>query len=201
MHPSQRSSLRGEDGQANLYLLIGLTLALLAIMLLFVRVGNANDLRSQAQTAADSAALAAAGIARDNAAQSLVEGDIPYSGLYEPAEGKSTAKAYAKNNGAVLESIRASDDSQGNLGNIVRVEVRTTKCQSELQQDRSRGWGDTECDSPESDASNTGNAAAIAKVVMPDCEYQIGSSEIFGVICEGTPIQSFTQAQQIIQLN
>ncbi|MUL42530.1 hypothetical protein FZ103_15345 [Streptomonospora sp. PA3] len=195
------TAAESEDGQANLFLLVGLTLSLIAVMLLFVRLGNANALRSDAQSAADAAALAAAGIARDNAAEALANDEIPYSRLYEPARGRSAAEHYAQENGAVLKDIRASDDSQGNLGNIVRVEVSTEACQNELEQDGGRDWTDVGCDSEsEPDSSHIGNAAAIAEVVVPECDYMIGDIDIIGLTCEGEPVQSFSHAQQLIDV-
>ncbi|MBV2363237.1 pilus assembly protein TadG-related protein [Streptomonospora nanhaiensis] len=193
--------LRSSDsGQANLYLLVGLTLSLIAIMLLFVRLGNANDLRTQSQTAADAAALAAAGVAREQAAQELAEGNMPYSRLYDPAEGRSRAEQYAQVNGAILDDIRASDDSQGNLGNIVRVEVRSAECQAELEQDRTRHWANIDCGTPDHDANHTGNAAAIAEVVIPECEYGITGTEIGGLICDGVRITEINQARRAIDV-
>ncbi|GAA4934330.1 hypothetical protein GCM10023224_13570 [Streptomonospora halophila] len=192
-----------DSGQANLFMLIGLTLSLIAILLLFVRLGNANNLRTDAQTAADAAALAAAGVARNNAAQSLADDEIPYSRLYDPAEGRAAAEHYAKENGATVEAIRASDDSQGNLGNIVRVEIQTTACQRELREDRSRDWADAACgenDDPGGESSHAGNASATAEVVMPDCQYAFGGSEIVGLTCDGQQVQSFAHAQRLLDI-
>lgn len=198
--PAPRKS---ENGQANLFFLVGLTISLIAIMLLFTRIGNANNLRSDAQTAADAAALAAAGVARDTAAHSLAEDEIPYNRLYDPAKGRAAADHYAKTNGALVEAIRASDDSQGNLGNVVRVEINTNACQKELQEDRSQDWSDVSCDGntgSEEDAEHTGNAASIAEVVLPECEYAIGDTNISGITCDGQRIQSFRHAQQLIDV-
>ncbi|MDT0304116.1 pilus assembly protein TadG-related protein [Streptomonospora wellingtoniae] len=192
-----------DSGQANLFMLIGLTISLIAILLLFVRVGNANNLRSDAQTAADASALAAAGVARDHAARALADDEIPYSRLYDPAEGRTAAEHYAAQNGATVEQIRASDDSQGNVGNIVRVEIQTKSCQRELQKDGSRHWSDaacTESDDPDAETSHSGNASAIAEVVMPECEYAFGGSEIVGLTCDGEQVQGFAHAQQLIDV-
>ncbi|GAA4891722.1 pilus assembly protein TadG-related protein [Streptomonospora salina] len=189
-----------DRGQANLFLLIGLTLSLVAIMLLFVRVGNANELRTEAQAAADAAAFAAAGIARDSVAERISNNELPYSRLYDPGRGRSAAEHYADQNGAVLDSIRASDDSQGNLGNIVRVEVHSARCQEELKGDRSRAWTDIQCDEPDPDSNHTGNAAAIVKVTIPDCQYEFGGIEIAGLSCDGISVESFAHAQQLIDV-
>ncbi|MFD0773121.1 pilus assembly protein TadG-related protein [Streptomonospora algeriensis] len=197
------ASRNSDHGQANLFMLVGLTLSLIAALVLFVRLGNANTLRSDAQTAADSAALSAAGVARDNAARSLANGDMPYSRLYDPAEGRATAERYAQRNGATLERIRASDDNQGNLGNIVRVEIQTLDCQRELQQDDTRNWAYTACtedNTPDRDSNHFGNAAAIAEVKIPDCDYIIGDVDIIGLTCDGQRVESFTHAQQLIDV-
>src|SRR5699024_12309509 len=62
---------RDDDGQAGILLLFALTLAMLALTVLFVRVGAANDMRSQAQTAADATALSAVGALQAAAAETL----------------------------------------------------------------------------------------------------------------------------------
>ncbi|WP_233515005.1 pilus assembly protein TadG-related protein [Marinitenerispora sediminis] len=193
-----------ERGQASLFLLVGLTLSLFALALLFARLGNANDLRTQAQTAADAAALAAVGSARDAAARQLAEGTIPIASFYDAAVGRTAAERYARANGAILDDIRASDDNLGQVGNIVRVEVRGAYCQQELQEDRSVHWseivcsGDEETDSP---SRYVGNAAAIAEMVLPDCSYAFGSDfSIGGVECDGQAITSYAQARSLITI-
>ncbi|TDQ49248.1 pilus assembly protein TadG-related protein [Actinorugispora endophytica] len=195
-----------ERGQANLFLLVGLTLSLLALTLLFIRLGDANQWRSRVQTAADSAALAAVTVARDNAAEMLARNQIPVSPLYEPALGRTTAERYAQKNGAVLESIRASDDTMGQIGNYVRVEVSGANCRQELQEDRGREWSDLVCP-PEEEREDeeglvsVGNASAIAEMVIPNCDYVFGVEyQIVGVECEGQVIQSVQHARQVIEI-
>nr|WP_242677267.1 hypothetical protein [Streptomonospora litoralis] len=172
-------------------------------MLLFVRLGSANNFRSDAQTAADAAALAAAGVARDNAARSLANAEPPYSRLYDAAKGRAAAERYAETNGAILKNIRASDDSQGNLGNIVRVEIQTSNCQRELQEDRSRHWSNITCgqeNAEEEGSTHTGNAAAIAEVVVPDCRYVLDGIDVVALSCAGERVESFAHAQQLIDV-
>lgn len=132
---------RNDRGQASVLLLFGLTLGLLALTLLFMRVGAANDMRSQAQTAADAAALAAVSALQDQAAEDLVGGSFPMP-MYDEETAESRAEDYAQENGAVLTDIRASDNTMGRSGDIVRVEVRGALCQKELEEDGSRDWGD-----------------------------------------------------------
>ncbi|MDA2811143.1 pilus assembly protein TadG-related protein [Nocardiopsis sp. RSe5-2] len=174
------SRFTGERGQASLYLLVGLALSLAALAVLFVRVGEANNMRSSAQTAADAAALAAAGDIQHRVAETLAGGNLPWGVGWQAGSGKSAAKDYAAKNNATLEDIRASDNEQGRIGNFVRVEVRGNACQRELQDDRSVTWMFRECpDKEELEEAEkndetipvtTGNAAAIAEVQIPDCQ-------------------------------
>ncbi|MGI5120785.1 pilus assembly protein TadG-related protein [Marinactinospora thermotolerans] len=203
MNPSRNFTNADEQGQASLFLLVGLTLSLFALSLLFIRLGNANDLRSQAQAAADAAALAAVGATRDEIARDLAEHRITFHSLHEPALARSNAEKYAQENGAVLSDIRASDNERGLIGNIVRVEVRGANCQRELEGDRSRHWSEIVCTGEEEEESipvNIGNAAAIAEVVAPDCSYTFDDSDIVGVTCDGVsiPYGNFTIAQRLV---
>ncbi len=181
---------RRDDGQANVLLLFGLTLSLLSLTLLFVRVGAANDMRSQAQTAADAAVLAAVSGLRDHAAEQLANGDYPMP-RYDEEVAESRAKTYARNNGAVLTDIRASDNSMGRSGNIVRVEIRGAICQKELAEDGSRDWNDLVCDGEEDDASSfEGTAAAIAIIELSaEC-----GRNADGLTCDGRTITDQAQA-------
>lgn len=186
-----------------MFLLVGLTLSLLALTLLFIRLGDAHQWRSRTQTAADAAALAAVAVARDNTAEKLAQHRIPYFRLYEPARGRAQAEKYAQRNNAILDDIRVSDNSMGQLGNFVRVEVRGANCRKELQEDRSRGWSDTVCDDIDTERGHrqTGNASAIAEMVMPDCDYVFGADyRIVGVKCEGEVIQSVQHARRLIDV-
>jgi Flp pilus assembly protein TadG len=189
---ARRHRLQGrrDDGQANVLLLFGLTLSLLALTLLFVRVGSANDMRSQAQTAADAAALAAVAGLRDQAAEQLANDVYPMP-RYDEEVAKGRAETYARNNGAVLTDIRASDNNMGRFGNIVRVEIRGAVCQKELAEDGSRHWNDVVCDGEEDDASSfEGTAAAIAIIELSvDCGRDDG-----GLSCDGRAIDDGDQA-------
>ncbi|MGW5877873.1 pilus assembly protein TadG-related protein [Nocardiopsis terrae] len=167
-HSAHGRQLQGrrDDGQANILLLFGMTLALLALTVLFVRVGGANDMRSRAQTAADAAALAAVGALRDHAAAQLADGVYPMP-RFDEEVAKSRAERYARNNGSVLTDIRASDNVMGRSGNIVRVEIRGAVCQKELAEDASRDWNDVVCDGEEDDSSSfSGTASAIAIIEL-----------------------------------
>ncbi|GLU47760.1 pilus assembly protein TadG-related protein [Nocardiopsis ansamitocini] len=208
MQSRPRAVPADERGQANLFLLIGLTLSLLALTMLFVRLGDANQWRGRSQTAADAAALAAVTVARDNAAEMLAGNQIPAARLYEPARGRTSAERYARRNGAVLENIRASDNALGQLGNFVRVETRGAECRQELLEDGSRAWSDLFCPpeeerDPDADEGlgSMGNASAIAEMVMPDCSYVFGVEyRVVGVECDGQVIQSEQHARRLITI-
>ncbi|MFW6639180.1 pilus assembly protein TadG-related protein [Nocardiopsis algeriensis] len=189
-------SFRRDEGQASILLLFGLTLALLALTLLFVRVGAAGDQRSRVQTAADAAALAAVSALQDQAAESLAVGDFPMP-MYDEEVARARAEEYAKANGAVLTDIRASDNVMGRNGNIVRVEVRGAVCQKELEEDGSRHWGDVVCDgSEEETATVVGTASAIAIAEFPECGRSGGM-----ITCAGGDISSVEQARRVIDVH
>ncbi len=135
----------------------------------------------------------------------LARRQIPYYRLYDPARGRAQAEKYAQKNGAILEDIRASDNHMGQVGNFVRVEIRGANCRKELLEDRSRGWSDSVCDGTEAEDEEglvrIGNAAAIAEMVIPDCNYVFGvNHQIIGVSCEGQLIQSEQHARQLIDI-
>lgn len=207
-----RPLLRREDGQASLLLLSGLTLSMMALILLFIRVGSANDIRSQAQTAADAAALAAVSEMQDRAARQLANAQLP-GVTWSQNAGKSRAEEYARSNDAVLTDIRASDDSMGRTGNVVRVEVRGALCQRELEEDASRHWGEIVCDGTEDDEdrerpvpTHVGTAAAIARIDMPTGCGRQERRNALGVIvdawvqCGGQRITSVAEGRRHIDV-
>ncbi|GAB3475969.1 pilus assembly protein TadG-related protein [Nocardiopsis coralliicola] len=184
------SRFADEQGQASLYLLVGLALSLAALAVLFVRLGEANNMRTTAQGAADAAALGAGSDIQDRAAKAIAGGDLPFGVSWKADTGKAIAKEYAAENNASLEDIRASDNEQGRLGNYIRVEVQSDACQRELQDDGSVHWNNRQCpDKEEIEAAEkrgetipvtTGNAAAIARVKLPDCQ-SVPIFDFFGV--------------------
>ncbi|MBR8745140.1 pilus assembly protein TadE [Nocardiopsis sp. MG754419] len=188
---------RRDDGQANILLLFGMTIALLSLTVLFVRVGFANDQRSQAQTAADAAALAAVGALRDHAADQLSGGSYPMP-RYNEEVATARAEDFARENGAVLTDIRASDNVMGRSGNIVRVEVRGALCQRELTEDASRHWNDIVCEGEE-DMSETsfGSASAIA-IIQLDAECGRDSGEL---VCGGSPVEGTDRTTNLFDVH
>lgn len=181
---------RRDDGQASILLIFGMVIALLSLTVLFVRVGAANDQRSQAQTAADAAALAAVGALRDHAARQLADGVFPMP-RYDEEIARDRAEAYARENGAVLTDIQASDNVMGRSGNIVRVEVRGALCQKELEPDGSRDWNDIVCDGEDDSGSTAvGNASAIAIIEMGS---GCGRQDM-ELTCDGASVDDVDQA-------
>ncbi|GAA3725809.1 hypothetical protein GCM10022402_03170 [Salinactinospora qingdaonensis] len=177
-------------------LLFSLTLSLLALVLLFLRIGDANTMRSRAQTAADAAAIAAVSVMKDEAAEGLYTGGYVMA-RWDPVTGERRAEEYAEANGAVLTDIRASDDSMGLYGHTVRVEVRGSACQAELADDGSQHWNDTACDD-EGEAEHVGNAAAIATLELPEeCNgWFVGETKS----CDGVAINSLAAARSVIDV-
>ncbi|WP_017569985.1 pilus assembly protein TadG-related protein [Nocardiopsis halotolerans] len=195
--PGRRLLGRDDDGQANVLLLFGLTLALLALTLLFVRVGAANDQRSRTQTAADAAALAAVSALQEQAARDIVNDVYPMP-WFDEGVARERAEEYARANGAVLTDIRASDNVMGRSGNIVRVEVRGAVCQRELEEDGSRHWNDVVCDGSEEETDTVvGNASAIAIVQIP---HQCGRDD-GQLVCDGGVVADFESAKRLIEVH
>ncbi|WP_017594061.1 pilus assembly protein TadG-related protein [Nocardiopsis potens] len=184
------SRFAGDQGQASLYLIVGLVFSLLALAMLFLRLGEANDMRTSTQSAADAAALAAAGDIQHRVAQTIADGSLPWGVSWRASSGKAAAEEYAKKNDAKLTDVRASDNDQGRLGNFVRVEVRGNSCQRELQEDESVHWNKRDCpDKEEIEEAEergetipvtTGNASAIAQVKIPECK-SVPILDIFGM--------------------
>ncbi|ASU85027.1 hypothetical protein CDO52_21495 [Nocardiopsis gilva YIM 90087] len=194
----------GEEGQATLFLLLGLSFSILAIMLLFVRLGNANDLRSQAQTAADASALAAVADTQDRMAKELAAGNIVHFSSWNKETSEAAADKYARQNKAVVTDIRASDNMYGWTGNHVRVTVRGAQCQRELEEDRSRHWNDTICQGDEEEKeidTFSGEAAAIARIDSPtNCSMAPGTWDKGRVQCDGKVIRSEADARSVINV-
>ncbi|PRX95503.1 pilus assembly protein TadG-related protein [Allonocardiopsis opalescens] len=182
------SSSSRDQGNASILLMTGLTLALVALSVLFVRIGNANDMRSNAQTAADAAALAGAQAIRDASAEIMADSGFLHFAMVSEGMVETRASQYAERNGAVLQDVRLSSG----LGTAVRVEVTGPGCQRSLEEGGEREWGDTECqgNEEEDDIPTIGsNAAAVARVIMPDCE-PVWNQVLnrFVSYCNGIPI-------------
>ncbi|MDP9294123.1 MAG: pilus assembly protein TadG-related protein, partial [Actinomycetota bacterium] len=123
--------LRRESGQI-LPGLIMLMLAILALGMLTFRIGRAAVLRSDAQTAADAAALAAAGSVRDQLiAQVVATGTSDFNGVSRPVV-EAAARDYAKRNDARLTDLKID-------GADVRAFVDTNDEKVDPPKDQRRG--------------------------------------------------------------
>lgn len=201
--PTRLAARRGDAGQASMFVLLGLAFSMLAVMLLFVRLGNANDLRSQAQTAADAAALAAVGDTQQRVIDALVSGSIMYYSSWNPATGEAAAEEYARENHAVITDLRASDNIYGFSGNHVRVTVRGAQCQRELEENRTRDWADTPCRGNEDEEdipTFSGTAEAIARIDVPTCSPVNGEFDAPRVQCGGKVIYNERDARSVVDV-
>ncbi|MDS1270943.1 pilus assembly protein TadG-related protein [Lipingzhangella sp. LS1_29] len=198
----RRALRRGaEEGQASLLLLALMALSLLAVTVLLIRLGDAQESQTQAQRAADAAALAGAADYRDRAARSIA-GGFPPGDSFQLEPARNRARTYAALNDAELLQFRASDDDNGFTGDTVRVEVRSAQCQRELDEDGSwEEWSDWLCEDEEGTAEGNvaSEAAAIATVEMPDCELNLDPNQ--PMVCDGTPVTDYATAQELIEIH
>lgn len=117
-----RSSRAGgrEEGQV-LPLLLTAVIAIVAMTMLIMQVGRAGLLRTQSQTAADAAALAAMEAIRDDWRAGLAAGHLPFHGYEDYTDiAREAAADYARRNGGEL----ADFDFDSGFGRYA-VTVRT----------------------------------------------------------------------------
>ena len=191
----------GDRGAATTILLVGMALAMVATTLLLMRIAHANDLRTQAQDAADAAALGAAAEIRDRGAAEIIAGRIPQGILFGEAS-RDAAGRYASANHAVVDDVHPS----GIFGYTVKVDVHTERCQTDMRPGRS--VSDIPCRTEE-DRKNgrSGKATAIARVTFPFCTLQsLNDGEqhgpdydppSLGVFCDGRQIRDFATARRL----
>lgn len=110
-----------DDGQATTILLCCMVVAVLAITMLLMRIGHADDLRTRARQASDAAALAASSTVRDRAIAMIKTERIAPSYVVIAQDGEQAASDYAHRNGSVVT------DYQGG-GTSAKVTVRTQEC-------------------------------------------------------------------------
>ena len=156
-----------EEGQATLLLLVGMVIAILAVTMLLVRIGHANDLRTQAREASDAAALAAVSTVRDQAAGMIKENVAPVF-VQIGGDGETAAKSYAERNHSVVTKYQGA-------GAAALVSVRTRECMS-----TEKGGGkfsaeqpcvrtDTNDDQKNKKGQRSATATSAAMVDMPSC--------------------------------
>lgn len=192
---------RGDEGAATTILVVGMALVLVAATMMLMRIAHANDLRTQAQDAADAAALAAASEIRDRGAAEIVAGRIPQGILFGEAT-RGAAEHYAEANDAAVDHVHAS----GFFGYTVKVDVHTNRCQTTMEPGRplSRIPCKTQQDF---DKGRRGTATAIARVTFPFCVlrglddgHEHGPDfdpPSLGVFCDGQHISGFGLARHL----
>lgn len=198
----RRGAASGEEGQAVLILLAGMMLAILAMTVLIVRIGHANDLRSKAKHAADAAALAGASRVRDKAMDDIFAGYLTYW-LMPPASSEKAAEDYAKRNGAIVTQYEAA------MGPAVQVTVRTADCQ---KVEKSPGYHvEPSCrrtdDSKKQTTKNkekSATATSSAAISLPNCRriYSTlphGKSYWSGIDCGNLQVISRSRSGKIIR--
>lgn len=161
-------SHREDRGQATTILLVSMVIAILAVTMLLIRIGHANDLRTRARQAADAAALAAVSSARDQAASMIKYDNVAPAFLQVSGEGEISAKNYALRNNAVVTKYQAG-------GVAAMVSVRTREC---MPQEKNGGnfsaedpcvRTDTSKEQKNKQGQRTATATSAAVVDMPAC--------------------------------
>lgn len=168
----------GDKGAGTAILVIGIGLVMAFVSAMFFRVTHLNDLRTQAQTGADAAALAAVAPLREHAIDLAMQGVPPdWIGYWATgADADAEAQKYAdKNHTKVVGDVRQTHV----LGLVAKVTVNTKECQlkddRELtpQERRDKAAGRNLCtdSSGEKGIGRWGTATAIAKAIIPSCRY------------------------------
>lgn len=98
-----------------------MVLAILAVTMLLVRIGHADDLRTQAGEASDAAALAAVSTVRDQAAGMIYHEHVAPAFVQIGDSGRTAANDYATQNHSVVTKYQGA-------GNGALVSVRTQEC-------------------------------------------------------------------------
>lgn len=161
-----------EEGQV-LPLLLTAVIAIVAMTMLIMQVGRAGLLRTQSQTAADAAALAAMEAIRDDWRAGLAAGLLPFHGYEDYTDtAREAAADYARRNSAELTDF----DFTGGF-NRYAVTVRTRSAEKQ--------GGDLE----EVDDKRA-TATAHAALTAPDCDIQpapqsAGPVPLTGLWCAG----------------
>lgn len=182
-----------DHGQATTLLLVGMVVAILAITMLVIRIGHANDLRTRARQAADAAALAAATSARNQAIAMIVNQNIAPMFVQISSDAENEARSYALRNNAIVTKYQSG-------GTAAKVTVRTQECiKSE------KGGGKFSAENPcvrtdDSDKNQTNNngarsatATSAASVDMPTCFTQYYPTGGQYVDCDGNNVTGWSR--------
>jgi hypothetical protein len=165
---------RGDKGAATSILVIGMALVLVAATFILNQIAHANDLRTKAQSAADSAALSAEEPLRKQAVDFMLNGIDPNGVGYWILGGTDDtptreAKKYANLNGG---DLTAKVHLTGLLGHTAKADVATKECQFVEKSDDPKA---PECTGRTGGKVKgkgaKGKAAAIARLDLPLCSY------------------------------
>lgn len=180
-----------EKGQATIILLMMLVVGMVAMTVLFLRIGHANFMRSNAKEAADASALAAASAVRDRAISSLQAEAIP-GPLFPDESSRAAAKQYAAANNAKVVDYQA-----GEFTPDVMVEVESLDCVYKNQQPY---HGSKTC--PQNPNKQTekklkrATATSVASVEFPSCAQIFNEKGVFLFLkCNGQSIAGLSRAQ------
>jgi cell wall-associated NlpC family hydrolase len=174
----------GDEGAATAILVVGMALVMVAAMLMFTRIAQANDLRTKAQTGADAAALGALAPLRDQAVDLALQGMSPEgiaAWLLNGGPDPSARRYAQKNNTDLVGEVHLS----GLLGRTAKVDVSTRDCQlkkdDELtpqeREDLKRRRNLCTESTGKQGIGRHGRATAIARLVMPECTYHYMDGE------------------------
>lgn len=163
-----------------------MVVAVLAITMLLMRIGHANDLRTRARQASDAAALAAVSTVRDQAVAMISNEKIApmYVPITQTAE--TAASDYARRNGSVV-----TDYESGGIS--AKVSVRTRECMhhekggAKLKAEKPCVRTDTDKSQREK-GDRTATATSAATLDLPSCATQYYPSGGQYVSCNGVDV-------------
>ncbi|HEY3684396.1 MAG TPA: pilus assembly protein TadG-related protein [Streptosporangiaceae bacterium] len=185
----KRSS--AEAGQATILLMLMIVVAMIALTVLFVRIGHADFMRSNAKEAADASALAAASAVRDRAISSLQAEAIP-GPLFPDDSSRRAASEYAKLNNAEMTGYES-----GMFTSDVKVTVASSDCVYKNQQPYKP---EKPCPQNPSDQTKKqlkrATASSVATVEFPSCAQVFDRfGHFLYLTCDGQSISGLSRAQ------
>jgi hypothetical protein len=158
-----------------------------ALTLTMLPLAQANDMRTRAQTAADSAAIGAVTSLRDQAVSLAQQGFMPTGiGLWmiepninaeDPAYNQAARKYAERNRANLVDKVHVS----GTLGYTMKASVQTDDCQLKREDQLTAKEKDdlahgrnlcTDNQGRKGIPKGRGTATSIATLKMPDCAYR-----------------------------
>ena len=183
-----------DRGQATSLLLVGMTIAVLAVTALLFRIGHADDLRTRARQAADAAALAAVSTVRDRAIV-MIQQNVAPAFLQINDSARSAADNFARRNGSLVTNYEAA-------GNAAKVSIRTREC---MRHERNGGRFSFEnpcvrIDDKKDQTNNghkTATATSAAVIEMPIClnERYPNQLDSWYIECDGKNVTGWSSTE------